>query len=352
MNKKYIIYALLALGLGGLVFNRIQTNKKADEKNNAKSGKPVSQVQGLIVQPKNFSDVLSLSGTIEANEKVDIRSEISGMVDAILFAEGSHVNAGQALIKINDSELRAQLAQAVSKRDLTSENERRAKLLLQKEAISQEEYDAASAEYRTAKAQIQLLQAQLTKTTVKAPFSGVVGLRNISKGAYVTATTEITKLVNASQVKITFSVPEKYATLMQLNTLIEFKVAGDTKNYQGKVYAIDPNIDVATRTLSVRAVAQNADGKLIPGTFANITFPLNSNPNTLMVPSQALIPVQNGKKLYISSNGKAKEIMVQTGSREVDDVVVLDGIKAGDTVLVGGIMSLRDGADVKVNVKK
>lgn len=355
MKFKHIVYLLLAVVLGGMVFYRISANSAKDEeggKGKGKEGdKKPSKVSGIVLKPQIFSDNLSLSGSIEANEQVEVRSEVSGVVQSINFQEGSYVSKGQQLFKINDIELRAQLSQARTKQTLASENERRARLLLQKEAISQEEYDIASAEFRSAQAQTQLIQAQIAKTSVKAPFSGKIGLRYISKGTYVTPTTVVANLVNTSQVKITFSIPEKYATQMKVNTSLSFTISGSREKFTAKVYAFEPEIEEATRTLKMRAVAQNPNGKLIPGTFASVSLPLENINDALLVPTEALIPVQNGKKVFVSVNGKAKEIMVETGARTDKDVLVLTGLKAGDTVLTTGVMTLKDDTPVKVNIK-
>lgn len=353
MKFKYSLYFLIAVILGGMVFYRISANASKNEQGGkGKDGdKKPSIVTGIVLKPQVFSDNLSLSGSIDANEQIEVRSEVAGVVESINFQEGSYVSKGQQLFKINDLELRAQLSQARTKQTLASENERRAKLLLQKEAISQEEYDIASADFRSAQAQTQLIQAQISKTTVRAPFSGKIGLRNISKGTYVNSSTIVANLVNTSQVKITFSIPEKYATKIKVNTELSFTTSGSTEKYSAKVYAIEPEIEVSTRTLKMRALASNENGKLIPGTFANISFPLEDSKDAILVPTEALIPVQNGKKVFVSVNGKAKEVMVETGTRTDKNVLVLTGLKAGDTLLTSGVMTLKEDSPVKVNVK-
>ena len=351
MKIKHVIYALLIIGIGKLIYYRISENKNAKKDATEKGGgkgKLPSRVSGIVMTPQVFNDNLSLSGSIEANEQVDIRSEVSGIVESINFSEGSHVSKGQILVKVNDLELRAQLNKARTAQTLASENERRAKLLLQKEAISQEEYDIASADFKSAQSESQLVAAQLAKTTIRAPFSGTIGLRSISKGTYVTPTTVVATLVNTSQVKITFSIPEKYASQMKTGTAFTFNVAGSDEKFNAKIYAIEPGIEVETRTLRVRAIADNQQGKLLPGTFANVSLPLEKINDALLAPTQALIPIQNGKKVFISKNGKAKEVVVETGARTRTDVLITNGLHEGDTLLTTGVMSLKDGAPVKV----
>ena len=352
MKIKTISITLISLALLGLIGYRITKNSAESEKNDKKGDKkPPLTVTAIVVSSKDFSNAISLSGSIEANENVEIRSEVSGIVEKISFSEGTNISKGQVLLKVNDIELRAQLSQAFTKQKLASENERRAKLLLQKEAISQEEYDISSAEFRSLKAQTQLIQAQIAKTTIRAPFSGKIGLRNISPGTYVTPTTIITKLVSSSQVKISFSIPEKYASEIENNSSIQFTIPNNTQKFTAKIYAIEPEIETSTRTLKIRAVADNSNGKLLPGTFATIELSLKNIKDAFVIPTEAVVPVQDGKVVYIANNGKAKEVKIETLARTSKDVVVTSGIKSGDTLLTSGVMSLKDEADIKVKLK-
>jgi membrane fusion protein (multidrug efflux system) len=352
MKIKNLVIAIIVIALGGMIAYRITKNKAESDKGNDKSGKkPATPVTFYVVKGQDFSNTISLSGSIEANEQIEIRSEVSGIVENIAFTEGSSVTKGQVLFKVNDIELRAQLAQAKTKESLASENERRAKLLLQKEAISQEEYDIASADYRSAKAQTQLIQAQIGKTTVRAPFSGKIGLRSISPGTYVTPATLIAKLVSTNPLKITFSIPEKYATEISKNNTITFTVPNVKETFTAKIYALEPAIEATTRTLQIRALTDNSNGKLLPGTFANIELPLKNIKDAIIIPTEAIVPIQDGKKVFIANNGKAKEVKVETLTRTDKAVVITSGLKIGDTVLTSGVMSLKDEADIIVKTK-
>ena len=204
---------------------------------------------------------------------------------------------------------------------------------------------------KLAQSQVQLIDAQIAKTSVRAPFSGKIGLRSISPGTYITPSLLVAKLVNISKLKITFSIPEKYANQVKPNSNLSFTVAGSTEKYQAKVYAIEPEVEISTRTLQVRALAENKDGKLLPGTFANVELPLDIIKDAIVVPSESIIPVQDGKKVLISINGKVKEIKVETATRTDATILVLSGLKAGDTLLTTGVMSLKEDDGVKVKVK-
>jgi len=352
MKLKHIVYTILIVGFGAFIAYRINSNKSKNEKGKDKLGKNKSMsVNGIVVKTENFDNNLSLSGSIEANEQVEIRSEVSGIVEGIYFNEGANVTKGQLLFKVNDLELRAQLGQANTKENLAFENERRAKLLLGKEAISQEEYDIARADLKLAQAQNQLIKAQIAKTSVRAPFSGKIGLRSISPGTYITPSLLVAKLVNVGKLKITFSIPEKYANEVKMNSKISFTVSGSSEKYEAKIYAIEPEVQISTRTLQIRAIAENKTGKLLPGTFANVELPLDVIKDAIVVPTEAIIPVQNGKKVFISNMGKAKEVMVETATRTDASIIVLSGLKAGDTLIISGVMSLKEDAPVKVKVK-
>ncbi|MEE1963688.1 membrane fusion protein, multidrug efflux system [Flagellimonas taeanensis] len=346
MKVRNIVYILLVIGIGALIAYRIKSNAEV-----GKSGGPgpsIPTVSGMVLKPQVFKDNISIAGTLEANEQIEIRSEVSGIVESINFKEGSKVSKGQVLLKVNDIELRAQLSKALTAKKLASENERRAKLLLEKQAISQEEYDIASADYQSASAEAELIQAQLSKTTLRAPFSGTIGLRAISEGTYVTPTTVIAKLVNTDELKITFSVPEKYASQVKVGTVLTFTASDSREEYSATIYAIDPEVDITTRTLRMRAIMDNRDNKLYPGAYTSVQLPLETVDNALLVPSEALIPVQNGKRIFILEDGKAKEVDVEIGARTGKVVRVLTNLHPGDTILTYGVMALQNGSPVKV----
>ena len=364
MRKRYIIYIVLALGLAYLVYYRINANKKLEGKGGApgagkegkggKDGKgaPPMVVDGIVVKLSKFDNDLEVTGAIEANESVVLKSEVSGLVTGIYFKEGTNVSKGSVLVKVNDRDIQAQLQDAITKQKLSGTNENRAKQLLAKGAISQEEYDTSLADLRSFQSQTNLTRAQLAKTTIRAPFSGRIGLRSISAGTYLTPSTVIANLVSTNPVKITFSVPEKYAGQIKIGSEISFTTDGSSKQNTGKVYAIEPGINTATRTLQIRALAPNGENDLLPGSFAKIKLALNTLQNAILIPNEAVIPVLKGKIVYVQKDGKAQEVKVEAGTRTDENIVITSGLKAGDTVLTTGSMALKKDAPVKVHLVK
>lgn len=353
MKIKYIVYAVLGVGLAFLVFHRIKENKKEQGGNSKRAGSDQpAPVNAVVVDSRDFSNAIAVTGSIDANEGVQIHPEVQGLIRAIGFEEGSNVSKGQMLIRIDDSELRAQLAQAVTKENLAKETQDRARQLYAKEAISREEHDQAVADYKSFHAQTELIRAQLAKTTIRAPFSGKIGLRSISMGDYVTPTSVIASLVNNNPIKITFTVPEKYASQIKNHTAITFTVAGSKNKNKASIYAIEPQIDANTRTLQIRARADNSSGTLIPGSFASVTLPLNMLRNAILIPTQAVVPVQDGKKVYVVKGGKASERMIETDTRTDSSVVVSTGLAKGDTVITTGLMTIKEGSPVKISLNK
>ena len=363
MKTKYIVYTLLILLFGAFVFYRIRANAQKNEGGRAGRGGgrpggpggapagPIT-VNGIVVQPERFSNSLSVTGSIEANQQIEIRSEVSGIIKGLYFTEGSNVRKGQALLKINDIELQAQLSQALTREKLASETEYRASMLLKKEAISKEEYDVALADKRALQAATRLIRAQISRTLVIAPFSGKIGLKTVSVGGYLTPSTVVASLINLDPVKIVFSVPEKYAGQIRTGSTIEFTVAGSDKKNTARVYAIEPGINATSRTLQIAARASNPGGQLLPGSFTKVDVPLESIDNALLIPSEAVIPVERGKKVFISKNGVATEVIIETSTRTEKQVLVTSGLSVGDTVLTTGIMALKPESAVRVKVVK
>ncbi|MCL4637895.1 MULTISPECIES: efflux RND transporter periplasmic adaptor subunit [Olivibacter] len=351
MKRKYI-YLIIIVGIIAFVAYKFSSEKggKIAPPSESPKGAPI-EVNGIVVSPKDFENILTVSGSVEPNEQVQIRSEVSGIIRNLYFHEGSFVTKGQILFNIDDTELQAQLLQRQTEEKLAEENARRASLLLEKEAISTQEKDVALADLQSAQAQTQLIKAQIAKTKVRAPFSGKIGLRSVSAGEYLTPTTIVANLMSTNPVKILFSVPEKYTAQIKEGLPLNFTISGSSKQYGAKIYAIEPGIDAQTRTIQIRALAANDSGELFPGSFARVQLPINMVKEAVLIPTEAVIPVQGGKQVFVCKGGKASAVDIESDSRTSTDILVNKGISIGDTVLTSGVMALKNGMNVHVNLK-
>lgn len=309
----------------------------------------VIPVKAHIVSFTTLNNSVFTTGTILANEEVELRSETSGKIIKILFKEGSFVSKGDLLIKINDADLQAQLRKAESKVKLSKEKEARQKQLRDGNLISQEEYDNTVGELNVNQADYDLIKAQIDKTEIRAPFSGVVGLRSVSEGSYVTTSTVIARLQNFNNLKVDFSIPEMYSASVKAGDDLEFKISGSTQLFKAKVYAIEPKIDPGTRTLQIRAICSSSYKELIPGAFANVELNLKQTSNAILIPTVSIVPELKGQIVYLYRSGVVVPQPVETGVREETQVQIVKGLSEGDTVITSGILQIRPNSKVKIS---
>ncbi|WP_037575985.1 efflux RND transporter periplasmic adaptor subunit [Sporocytophaga myxococcoides] len=340
-----------AIFILAIVWSCTSSGKKVKEIRGPKDTPPLS-ITGLILKPEEVDNKIEIIGTILSNEKVDLRSEVSGRVTGIHFKEDAKVSKGTLLVKIFDEELRAQYKKIKLQQELANREEDRKRKLLEIGGISQEEYDIASNQASTLNADLDLLSAQLRKTEVKAPFSGIIGLRYVSEGEIVSPTTVIASLQQIDPIKLEFDIPEKYGAFVKKGSDIKFTVTGSDKIYQGTVYASEPMVDVATRTLKVRARSSNEDFSLRPGSFIKIDLLLQKDAQAIMAPTQSIVPMQNGSKVFVYKQGYAISKNVKTGVRNDSAIQITDGLNAGDTLITSGIMQLKDSLKVNITLSK
>ncbi len=299
------------------------------------------------VVPERLTERLSTTGTVRANEQVELVSEISGKIEDILFREGSRVQAGQILLKIDDVELEAQRERELYRLELAERREQQKKQLFDEGVISEDEYHVALNEANVLRSQLRVIEAQLSKTEIRAPFSGIVGLRYVSDGSYLSPQRRIATLQDVDSVKVDFSVPEKYASRMKQGGEITFRVKGDEREFDGVIYAIEPSVNADTRALQLRARSPNPNRALVPGAFADIEIVVAEIDSAVTVPSIAVIPELGGKKVFVLENGKAQERVVETGIRTDERVQITKGLAPGEQVIVSAIQQLRSGLDVE-----
>jgi membrane fusion protein (multidrug efflux system) len=322
--------------------------RRASAPASAAPSQEILQVRVHRVVPTPLTERLAATGTVRANEEVEIVSEISGKISEIHFEEGSRVEAGDLLLKIDDSELVAEHQRALYRVDLAEKAEARQKQLLEDGVISSEDYDVALGELNVLRAELQLIEAQLLKTEIRAPFSGVIGLRWVSPGSYLSSQTRIASLNDLDPLKLDFTVPEKHFAVMRVGDEISFTVQGSERTFSGTIYAIEPSVDASTRSLRLRARCPNPDGLLLPGAFANVDLILRSVPDALTVPSIAVIPELGGKKVFVYEDGRAQPRSVETGIRSEDAVQITAGLAEDDLVIVSGILQMQPGLEVEI----
>ena len=331
--QRWGITLTIALAIvAALAVPKILQYRAQDDQSTDTTTKKTLRVRVHRVAPVEIAERLATIGTVRANESVEIVSEISGKIAAIHFDEGAGVDPGDLLLKIDDSELHAERQRALYRVELAERAEARQQQLLDDGVISSETYDVALGELNVLRASLQLIEAQLLKTEIRAPFGGVIGLRWVSPGSYLSSQTRIASLHDLDPVKLDFSVPERYASLMKIGNEISFSIEGSDRSFVGKIYAIEPSVDAATRSLRMRARCPNGDGELLPGIFANVDLALRSTSNALTVPAIAVIPELGGKKVYVYSDGEAQPRPVTTGIRDEREVQITDGLVEGDLV--------------------
>lgn len=306
-------------------------------------------VEVIEIRPQRLEDNLTVTGNVIPNESVSLRPEISGLVTEITFNEGEYVKEGTPLVYLNDDELIAQKARLDFTTKLYEGQENRQKQLLEREAISQEEYDVVLNQFNTNLADISLIEARLRQTVIRAPFDGVLGLRQISEGSVIGPADVIVDVVNIDPIKIDFSIPERYANVIKNGSRITFTNPAVEGESAGEVYAIAPSIDAATRTLQLRAISPNKERKFLPGMFVGVVVNLDVNEEALMVPAESLIPELDGYKVFVANADHViEEVKVSIGIRTESEVQITDGLKEGDLVLTTGVIQAKPGMAVDI----
>lgn len=350
MKPRRVLLLLVLIGLVIVVVVNKCGSAGASGAADTKAAMPPLSVAGVVLKPQRMSDHIFTTGSLMANNSIEIRNEVPGRLVHLAFEEGHRVEKGALLVKIYDDDLQAQLRKLVLDRDMAAKTETRQKDLLAVNGVSQQEYDVALNVVNGIDAQIDLVKAQIAKTEIRAPFSGVVGLRAVSEGAYLSAYTVIATLQQLDPMKLEFTVPERYRDRLKVNDTLSFQVGTEEQSHTASIYAFEPTVDPTTRSLKVRALCRNAGQDLLPGAFAKVEVPLSEIDDALLVPTQAVIPQLRGQKLIVSRNGKASMVTVEIGLRNDTTVQVTSGVQVGDTVLITGIMQLRQDMPVHVNV--
>lgn len=345
-----VVLAIVALLAIPKLPSFFRNDSEAAEAEAEPAGSDVLTVSAERVEPMYLAERLATTGTLRAAEQVEVVSEVAGKVASLHFREGSPVERGRVLVTIDASELEASRERARFRLELASRREEQQRKLFEEGIISREEYDRQLSEKNVLEAESRLLEVQIAKTRIRAPFSGVVGLRRVSEGSYLSPQTPVTTLQKLDPIKLDFSVPEQYASLVEPGREIRFRVKSSEEPFTGRVYAVEPVVDPATRSLTVRAESSNPGRRLVPGAFADVELTVREAPEALAVPAIAVIPELGGRKVFVLKGNAAEPRQVTTGIRTDEFLEITSGLEAGEVVITSGLLQLKAGMEVDARV--
>jgi membrane fusion protein (multidrug efflux system) len=315
---------------------------------NGKLADPPMTVGGILVKAVSVPMETSVNGSLLPGESVELHSEGSGRITQFSLEEGASVRAGQVLLRLFDGDLLAQKTKLEVQLKQWLAKEKRQQALIDVQGVSREEYEATLAQRQSIEADISLVNAQLSRLVVKAPFEGVIGLRNVSPGAYITPATALAVIYQTATLKLEFAVDESIASHLKIGQSVRYTLENDQQMRTAMIYAREFKADPDTRRVIFRAKCQTAANQ-IAGSFVKVALPLTSeNSKSILIPTSSIIPILKGKKVFVVSNGLAEERKIETGIRNDSSIVVLKGLSEGDTLLTSGLMQLKPGAAVNV----
>jgi membrane fusion protein (multidrug efflux system) len=348
MKMKRLKYFLFLLSFSYLLIVACKGGKSSPPRRESGVSGARVPVNAIVIQPQSLNNRIFTTGTLLADEEVELRVETPGKVTGIFFAEGGKVKKDDLLLKIDDRELKARLKGKEIEEKEASDLEARKRQLFEIKGISQEEYDKAATALGMIKAEREIIEAQLAKMEIVAPFDGIIGLRHVSGGSYVSTNMLVATMQDIDPIKVEFSVPEKYAKQIKKGIEITILVGDSQEKYNGSVYAVESKIDLETRTIKARAKFSNPHGDLIPGSFAKVDITLEQLPNAIVIPSESVIPEMSGEKVFICIDGKVHSVPVKIGIRTQNSVQIVEGLNPQDTLVVTGLLQLEDGKAVEI----
>lgn len=353
-NKSIIALcsAVLVLSAGVICYNHLSGQRDSFEPEKVENApkKNILNVNSLVVRTQTMIDEISTVGSLIPDEETNLSFGSSAEVTGIYFQEGSTVRKGELLAKVNDKPLKAQLAKYEAQLKLAEDRVYRQSALLEKDAVSKEAYEQAVTDLATLKAEIGIVNANINLTELIAPFDGVIGLRNVSLGTYVTPSVVIAKLTKISPLKIDMFLPERYASSISAGTPLTFTVEGINKTFSASVYAVEPKVDEATRTISVRAIYPNPGGELKPGRFVSVNIRMHEIKDAMAIPTEAVVPEMGVDKVYVYRSGKVHATPIVSGLRTESQIQVVEGLEVGDTIITSGTLQLRESLPVTLDI--
>ena len=353
VKLSYLFYPLSFLAIvSATTVSCGSSNRKEEATAKQKGGyKPATpKVDAYVVHAQTVSEKLEVPGTIVSEDATDIHPEVAGKIVSLNVREGAHVGKGAVLAKLYDGDLQAQKRKLQVQLQIAEQTAGRHEKLLEIGGISKEDYAASALQVSNLHADLDIINTSIDKTVIRAPFSGKLGLKDISIGAYVTPQSIIASIQKTADLKIDFSIPEKYINQVKKGQYVNFTIDGSDRTYSATIAATQSGIDQNTRTLMIRGQVKGEITGLIPGNFAKVKLNFEPDPNALLVPSQAIIPQARGKQVVIARNGTANFVDVTTGIRDSSMVEVTSGLNKGDTVVITGLLSVKP--DTKIIVSK
>ncbi len=305
------------------------------------------KIDGYIVKYQKLTNEITVTGSILAFDEVELKNEVAGRITQINLPEGEFVKKGTLLVKLYDDDLQATLRNLETQLKIKEMLYRKQKDLVKANGMSENEFIENGLQIEMLKSEIEVQKVKIRKTEVRAPFDGFVGLRNVSEGAEITTSTIVATLRTNQKLKIDFSVPEKYGSIIKHGMPINFLLNGNDSIFKAKVFATEQGIDPNTRSLKVRALVVSTGEAIIPGAFAKINLVLSDNPQAITIPPRSIIPGAKNKKVIVSKMGKAHFQEVKIGLRQLSTVEIVEGLSVGDTIITSGIMMLKEGAEIK-----
>ncbi|MFN0081069.1 MAG: efflux RND transporter periplasmic adaptor subunit [Ferruginibacter sp.] len=324
--------------------------KKQSEAGKPKNTPPVI-VDVIIAERQAINDVVEANGTVVANEFLELHPEVTGRLTYLNISEGSAVSEGTILAKINDADLQAQLAKTKVQLDLAQKTTERYKQLLDVSGINQSDYDIALNQVNAFKADMVYTQALINKTVLRAPFSGIIGLRQVSPGAFITSATTLATLQQTSKIKIDFTIPQNYSNIIKQGAVVDVELY-DNEHTMGRamIVATEPGANTATRNLKVRALLSKTD--IIPGAFVKVFLNVGAGKTSIIVPTNCIIPNDKDNQVVVVKNGLANFVNVQTGIRQSTSVEITKGLNVGDSVVVSGVLFAKPTSKLNVRAVK
>lgn len=345
---RILILVVLVGGLGLLIAGKLVSDSTGKEAKKKKKG-GATLVTTYEVQPETIVDTYSAVGSLRPAESIAVKNEVPGKVVGIEFEEGERVDEGQVLLRMRSETLRAELEVKKRRRDLLQTQVERQRKVLEKGGISQQQFDVTKNELEVLEAEIQQVRARLNKNMLRAPFDGRIGLREVSPGAILTQGTKVAELVKTDPIEIEFTVPERFASTIDRDTEVRFRVHGAQQLHAAELHAIESRLDEETRALRVRARTANADGTLRPGQYAQVRVPLQTIEDALTVPAPALVESANETVVWVNAGGEAERREVETGVRTEGSVQITSGLSPGDEVVTTGRQTLKPGAKLEID---